>query len=189
MRIIKITPIVKKRVKQMIFGLFPEFSYVRVTNRGLAILKANRWSLKREIVPVTDLCMNEIPRRIAQTAVSKGLGESCVRLFNEHISVLMQLRYYNDKHSLFDYVYNRYVIVCMEQSIVKPKEILAIEERCMQKSFRLLNTDYIYGVGSSAKKAINRLRTNKVYQQIEKLKAGLPKINKPVISFRLGFEV
>ena len=185
MRIIKITPVAKKRVKQMILGLFPGIGYARITSRGLAILKATRWSLKREIVPITDLCIYEIPKRIAEKASRKRLGENQIHVFNHHITTLMQLKYYNDKFDLLEYVYTQYAIVCMETPIVKTKEILAIESSCIEKSgqFHLLNIDYIYGVGNHARKAITKFQQNKVYQQIQKIKNSLPNMRKPEIKF------
>ena len=169
----------------MILGLFPGISYVRITSRGLAILKTSRWSLKREIIPITDLCIYEIPKRIAEKASKKGLGENQIHVFNQHITILMQLKYYNNKFDLFEYIYTQYVLVCMEMPVVKTKEILAIEEHRIQglSQFRLLNIDYIYGVGSNAKKAVAKLQQNKVYQQIQNIKNGLPNIRRPKINF------
>ena len=191
MRLIRITPIVKKRVTQMILGLIPNVGYVKVTNRGLVILKAKRWSWRKTIVPITDLCIHEIPKRIAEIAVSKGLGENHVTKFNEHITAIMQLQLYNDRDDLFEYIWNQYVITCMEVHIVlEPNKILAIQAKRTQRlnSFRLLNTDYVYGVGDTVKRAVTKLQTNKVYKQIQKIKDRLPKLPR-LPNFSRGFEV
>ena len=185
MRLIQITPTVKRRVRQMILGLFPDVGYVRVTNRGLVILKSQRWTFRREIVPITDLCIYEIPKRIAEKATKKGLGEGHIEIFNQHLTTLMQLKYYSDKFDLLEYVYTQYAIICMEAPIIKTTKILEVQEERSQrlKQFRLVNTDYLYGVGSAAGKAITKLQKNKVYRKIQRLREGLPGRRRLQINF------
>jgi hypothetical protein len=118
MRLIKITPTVKLRVKKMILGLFDEYNYVRVRKTGLISLKRRWWSLKRTRVSLTDLIIGEIPKRIAKQAKALGKGDEYLALFNINIASVIHISTYSEEFCVVDYVWNKYIDLCLEVPVV-----------------------------------------------------------------------
>lgn len=127
MKLININPVTKNRVKQMILGLFPEFGYVRITNSGLLILKTKWYSFKSERVPITDVCIREIPKRISIIAQAKGLGTGYRLMFTQTISSFVESGPINNKLDIVAYIWKQYQSYCIEipfitkSSLVKRK--------------------------------------------------------------------
>lgn len=114
MRLIKITPIIKIRVKEMILDLFPEYKYVKVKKTGLVSLKKNRWSLRRETLSLTDLAISVIPKRIAKRAKEDNKGNEYLNVFNSYISSMVYMSIYDCHFDIIEYIWNKYVELCLE---------------------------------------------------------------------------
>ena len=114
MRLIKITPIVKLRVKEMVLNLLTDYNYVRVRRSGLVTLKRRWWSLRRERVSVTDLIVGEIPKCIAEIAALGGKGVEYLTMFSSHIASILHISTYSNHFNLVDYVWDKYTELCLE---------------------------------------------------------------------------
>jgi hypothetical protein len=114
MKLIKITNILKRRVKQMVLDLLPEFGFVRVTNRGSVILKKDWWSFRKTIVNITDLFIDILPNKLAESCQRKGFGDTYARLFSDDIYVMMQIKAYKQDIDIAEYIWNKYNILYRE---------------------------------------------------------------------------
>ena len=114
MKLIKITNVLKRRVKQMVVDLLPEFGFVRVTNRGSVILKKKWWSFKKTVVNITDLFIDILPNELAKSCQRKGFGDTYARLFSNDIYVMLQLKAYKDDVDIAEYIWNKYNILHRE---------------------------------------------------------------------------
>lgn len=108
MNLIKVTRLTKRRVKDMIVGLMPEYGYVRVTNRGLVILKKNWWSFKKTIVNITDLFIDIFPNKLAESCKRKGYGDTYERVFSNDLYVMMQLKSYKKDVDIVEYIWEKF---------------------------------------------------------------------------------
>jgi len=119
MNLIKITPLLKKRVKCMIVDLLPEFGYVRITNQGLVILKKKWWSFKRTVINITDLFIDILPKKLSDSCKRKGYGDTYDRLFSNDIFVMLELRSYKKTFDIVDYIWNKYNVLHREVPTIK----------------------------------------------------------------------
>lgn len=108
MNIIKITPLLKKRVKVMCKDLIPQYQYVRITGKGLVILKSKWWSFKRTIINITDLFIDVLPKKLAESCKRKGYGDTYERLFSNDIYVMLQLKAYKKNINIEEYIWEKY---------------------------------------------------------------------------------
>ena len=111
MRVININPLTKKRIKIMAKSLIPWVGYVRVAYSGLVTLKTRWWSLHRTQLSVTDLCLQELPKRIADSATKRNLGLNYLLLFRETIASYLELQFVNGNFDVSEYlwdVFNKY---------------------------------------------------------------------------------
>jgi len=114
MNIIKVTPLLKRRVKQMVKDLLSEYNYVHVTKHGLVILKTKWWSFKKTILNVTDLFIDVLPNRLAENCKHKGYGDTYARMFNNDLYVILQLKAYKKTVDIVDYIWNKYNVLYRE---------------------------------------------------------------------------
>ena len=103
----------------MIVDLFPEFSYIKVTNQGMVILKNKWWSFKKTTVNITDLFIDILPKKIAESCKRKGYGDTYERLFSNDIYILLQIKAYKQEINIEDYIWNKYNTLHREVPIVK----------------------------------------------------------------------
>jgi hypothetical protein len=129
MNLIKITQLVKRRVKDLVSGLLPEFGYVRVTNQGLVVLKKKWWSFNRTIVNVKDLFIDVLPRKLAESCRPKGYGDLYKRLFSNAIYFLLQLRAYKKNMDIVDYIWDKYNLLYREiPTVTTTVEVNVLED-------------------------------------------------------------
>lgn len=110
MRLINITPITKRRVKEMAKTMIPGVGYVKVTTQGLVILKKKWYSLRRNVVPLTDLCIKEFPRRISQKANENNKGYGYASILSNNIANIVYINSYTDstEFNLINYLWKMY---------------------------------------------------------------------------------
>lgn len=118
MNLIKITRLTKRRVKDMIVDLMPEYGYIRVTNRGLVILKTNWWSFRKTIINITDLFIDVLPKKLADSCKRKGYGDTYERMFSEDLYVMMQLKSYKKDIDIVEYIWEKFNRLHREVPIV-----------------------------------------------------------------------
>lgn len=119
MNLIKITPLVKKRVKVLIADLIPEFKYIRVSNQGLVTLKTKWWSFKKTTINITDLFIDILPKKLSDSCKRKGYGDTYERIFSNDIYVIMQLKSYKKDFDIVDYIWNKYNVLHREVPVIK----------------------------------------------------------------------
>lgn len=129
MKLIKVTPLVKRRVKVLVADLIPEFKYVRISNQGLIVLKKNWWSFKRTIVNITDLFIDILPKKLSDSCKRKGYGDTYERIFSNDIYIMMQLKSYKKEVDLVEYIWNKYNVLHREVPVLKTTtEVIVLED-------------------------------------------------------------
>jgi hypothetical protein len=118
MNLIQITSLTKKRTKNILQDLLPDYKYQRVTNQGLVILKKRWWSLKKTIVTISDLYLSVFPKAIADRLKQKNLGEGFISLFNNDIYVMLQLKAYKKDIDIVDYIWQKYNTLLREVPVI-----------------------------------------------------------------------
>ncbi len=148
MNLINTTPVVRKRVKEMVLFLIPEYQYVKVHKSGLVSLKRKRWSLKKTKVNITDLVVGALPTRIAELAYKKGQGSHYNQLFDAKIASLLHVTKYAKQFCIVEYVWKNYVNLCLDApEIIQPYDPFAIETPRTTLFTLSFNPDrYWYGV-------------------------------------------
>jgi hypothetical protein len=118
MNLIKVTNVLKRRVKQMVLDLLPEFGFVRVTNRGSVILKKNWWSFRKTVVNITDLFIDILPNQLAKSCQRKGFGDTYAHLFSDDIYIMLQIKAYKADIDIAEYIWNKYNMLHREVPII-----------------------------------------------------------------------
>jgi hypothetical protein len=168
MNLIKVTSLVKKRTKDILTDLMPEYKYHRVTNSGLVVLKKRWWHLKRTIINITDLYIDIIPKRLAENCRQKGYGDTYDKLFSNDIYVMLQIRAYKKEFNLVDYVWDKYNVLYREVPIIKVTTNVAMMVDPSSIYLPVLSpvsSKYIPGV----ERLIRNMKKNSVEGLIEKI--------------------
>lgn len=172
MRLIKITPIVKLRVKEMVLNLMTEYDYVRVRKSGLVTLKRKWWSLKKDRVSVTDLMVGEIPKRIAEVATLGGKGDNYLTMFSSHIASILHISTYSIRFNLVDYVWDKYTELCLEVPAISFEfNEFELEEKQELIALNFFEDTYWMGIIKSLKKHALPAPDSKVTKQINAIKS------------------
>ena len=181
MKLIKITPIVKLRVKKMILDLFDEYDYVRVHRSGLVSLKRKRWSLRRTRVSLTDLVIGELPKRIAEHAKKLGKGDEYLALFNIQIAAIIHVSSYAEHFCIIDYIWDKYIKLCLEiPTIAFDFEQHEFELDFGKKNFIELDffeNTYWYGIIRFLQKRKLSYSKSKILSKVNEIKNKVPVIN------------
>ena len=171
MRLIKITPIVKLRVKEMVLNLITEYDYVKVRKSGLVTLKRKWWSLKKDRVSVTDLIVGEIPKQIAEIATLGGKGDEYLRTFSSHIASILHISTYSIRFNLVDYIWDKYTELCLEVPTISFEfNEFELEEKEDFLALNFFENTYWMGIIKSLKKQILPLPESKITKQINTIK-------------------
>lgn len=171
MKLIKITPTTRLRVKEMTVNLLTEYNFVKVKKSGLVSLKRKWWSLKKDRVHITDLMISEIPKRIADIAVRKGKGVEYVRTFNNHVASILYMSTYSVYFDLVDYAWSKYVDICLDV----PKISFEINEFELEEpgnylALGLFNNDYWMGIIKTLRQQALPPVKSKVLKQVNQIK-------------------
>jgi hypothetical protein len=119
MNLIKITPLVKKRVRVLIADLLPEFKYIRTSNQGLVMLKKKWWSFKKTTINITDLFIDILPKKLSDSCKRKGYGDTYERIFSDDIYIMMQLKSYKKDVDIVEYIWNKYNVLHREVPVIR----------------------------------------------------------------------
>lgn len=176
MNLIKVTNLVKRRTKDMLADLMPEYGYRKITNSGLVVLKKRWWSLKRTIVNITDLYIDIFPKKIADSCKRKGYGDTYDKLFSNDIYVMLQIKSYKKEFNLVDYVWNKYNVLYREVPTIRVTVNTVMIDELSNVYLPVLSPvspKYIPGV----ERLLRNMKKNSVeslVEKISKIKAKLP---------------
>lgn len=185
MKLIRITSLLKRRTKQMLVDLLPEYKYSRITNQGVVILKSNKWSLRRTIINITDLYIDIFPKRLAEACKRKGYGDTYSRLFSNDIYVILQIKAYKKTIKIEDYMWDKYNILHREVPILtvtlETNTLLDVSKQYIPV-LSPVSSYFIPGIET----LIKRMKTKKtpVEKMIEKIKRI--EIRSPQFLVRIG---
>lgn len=125
MHIISPTILQKKKLKEMILRLFPEYQYVKFGSNGLISLSKSFWYFifKRETVHISELCTVYIPERL-----EKLENKTKMRVYNIHSHIVLDLLHYK-ANGVIDYLYDEYINIkyrihkiCYTKSNILPEK-------------------------------------------------------------------
>lgn len=177
MNLIKVTRLTKRRVKDMIVGLMPEFGYVRVTNRGLVILKKNWWSFQKTIVNITDLFIDIFPKKLAESCKRKGYGDTYERIFSNDLYVMMQLKSYKKDVDLVEYIWEKFNRLHREVHVVHTVvDMVALESssNIYLPVLSPVSSYYIPGIETLLKKRKKKGTIESLIEKISKIQMRGP---------------
>lgn len=190
MKIININPLTKKRIKVMTKSLIPWIGYVRVTYSGLVTLKAKWWSLRRTRLSVTDLCLHELPRRIAKSAAENNMGQGHELLFKDVIAGYLGLNFGNRNYDLVEYIwemFNKYHMripsITVIPNLVRP---IGLRNETIELLPILTLTSYsdsygVHRIFRNFNKEIIRKNARKLIKKIKLMQDNLPVLIHPRI--------
>ena len=174
MRLIKITPAVKLRVKEMVLNLMTEYDYVKVRKSGLVTLKRKWWSLKKDRVSITDLMVGEIPKKIAEVAMLGGKGDKYLTMFSSHIASILHISTYSIRFNLVDYVWDKYTELCLEVPMTSFEfNEFELEERKELIALDFFEDTYWMGIIKSLKKHTLPVAPSKITKRINAIKSEI----------------
>ncbi|HKL13881.1 MAG TPA: hypothetical protein VJ907_09775 [Halanaerobiales bacterium] len=157
MRLVFITPVVKQRVKEMIYSLMPDVGYIKISNSGVVTMKKNWYSLQKITSTVTDLLMGTIPQKIAQHVADSSGGY--IRLFNQDLTHIMSMRTYDVTFDICDYVWDQYNKNCIDLTTIvynTQKEVMYLEKHDYLPSIKPFSNskvkDLVRAIGIKEKK-------------------------------------
>ena len=116
MHILSPTPLQKKKLKEMILRLFPEYGYIKFKPHGLISLSKSFWHslFKRNMVHITELCTVYIPERLEKLE-SRTIEEldgrvHYQRVYNIRSHTVLDLLHHR-ANGIIDYLYNEYAYI------------------------------------------------------------------------------
>jgi len=158
MNIINISRSVKQRVKEMSINLLPNTGYVRVTRRGLVILKKHWWSLSSDVVSVTDLCIKWIPKALAEHATKSNKGTGHIHSFVTNISAIVYSSSWNHSFDVVDFLWQQYVSLYVEIpniTVIKERKLLSERDTYLPQ-LSLFSSQNLYGIDRILRKIRNQ---------------------------------
>ena len=108
MRIITPTKLQKKKLKEMILKLFPQYTFIRIADNGIISLSKSFWHfifMVNKKVHVSELCTVYIPERLDElycTTFENG------KFHVSYSNVVMELLHHRSK-SVIDYLYDEFI--------------------------------------------------------------------------------
>jgi len=176
MNLIKITPLLKKRVKLMIVDLLPGYGYIRVTNQGLVILKKKWWSFKKTVINVTDLFIDILPRKLSESCKRKGYGDTYARLFNNDIYIILELKSYKKDFDIVEYIWNKYNVLHREVPIIRITTSIAIPSNSYLPVLSPVSSYFIPGIEKLLKNMNKKDSFNHLIEKISKIQLRVPRL-------------
>ena len=179
MNIIKVTQLTKKRVKDMIADLMPEYKYVRVRNSGVVMLKKRWWSFKYTTVNVTDLFIDTFPKLIVECCKRKGYGDGYSVLFSDNLYVLLRLRAYKKDVDLVGYVwqqYNKLIREVPKLSVIVSSAVIEDPSSRYTPVLSPVSNRYIPGVEILLRRNKKNDSVENLVEKITKIKSRVPKV-------------
>ena len=174
-------------------SLIPWVGYVRVTYSGLVTLKTNWWSLHRTRLSVTDLCLQELPKRIADSATRHNLGLNYLLLFKETIAGYLEMQFINENFDISEYIWDIFNKYHMEIPSIEriPDLAKSLSESNLSDNtlpiLTMASYNSLYGVHKIFKnfrKDTIQKRTNKLIKRIKSIQNNVPA---QICNFRFVF--
>ena len=172
----------------MLKDLFPEYKYQRLTARGIVILKANWWSFKKTILNITDLYIDQFPKRIAAELKLRKRGDAFMSMFNNDIYVMMQLRAYKKEINIVDYMWKQYNVLLREVVVLKTTTSEILVEIPSERYLPVLSpvsSYYIPGVEKLLRKMMKD-PVESLVEKISKIKLRIPQRLVNVVQIQLA---
>jgi hypothetical protein len=115
MHILSPTILQKKKLKEIIPKLFPQYQYIRFGRNGMIFLSKSfwHWIFKRTAIHITELCTVHIPERLEEldTRITNYEEKaSYKRVYNQYSHVVLDLLHHR-ANTVIDYLYNEYTYI------------------------------------------------------------------------------
>lgn len=105
----------KKKLKEIILKLFPQYQFVRFGPKGILFLSKSFWHFlfKRELIHITEMCTVLIPERLEKLD-SRKLSDETVfpyqRVYNKYSHIVLDLLHHR-ANNIIDYLYDEYTFM------------------------------------------------------------------------------
>jgi len=182
MNIINISKSVKQRIKEMSINLLPDTGYVRVTRRGIVILKKHWWSLSSDAVSVTDLCIKWIPKALASHATKSKKGSGHIHSFVTNLTSIIYSSSWSNNFDVVGYLWKQYIDLYVEipsVTIVKERKLLS-QSTSYLPQLSQFSPKTLYGID----RLLRRIRNQQNNRETEVLKSFKKKFKKRTINFQ-----
>lgn len=147
MRLINITPSRKKKIIAMILFLFPEFDSVSIKNSNTTLILRKRkyWFFgKREILPITDMIIYHIPKRLDEKLNENGLRSLISVNINSMLELIMKCKSHNNYFDVTDYLWDRFLdLQASQESIIPQAELSIIHPKVIVLPLYLRNLNFL----------------------------------------------
>lgn len=116
MQLISPTILQKKKLREMIQKLFPQYQYVKFGPCGIIFLSKSFWCslFKRKAIHITELCTVYIPERLEKLDIRIRLNEEEIlpyqRAYNKYSHIVLDLLHHR-ANNIVDYLYDEYTYV------------------------------------------------------------------------------
>jgi hypothetical protein len=114
MKILSTTSLQRKKLKEMISKVFPNYKYVRISPKGKISLSRSFWYMlfgAFKTIDITEMCMVLIPEQLDKLYMATFEGEqngAYERVYNQYSHIVLDLIHHRSK-SIIDYLYDEYV--------------------------------------------------------------------------------
>jgi hypothetical protein len=112
MRLINITPVRKKRILEMIKFLFPEYQSASIKNHNTTLILRKKGFLffgKREYLPITDIMLYELPKRLDAKLKEHGIGDRVSYNLSNMLEFIIKCKSFDNYFDITDYIYAKFV--------------------------------------------------------------------------------
>jgi hypothetical protein len=115
MQILSPTKLQKKKLKEMILKLFPQYRYVKFGANGIISLSKSFWHILFCVstkIHVTELCTVHIPERLEELDTRTNIHDEFVykRAYNQYSHTVLDLLHHR-VNSIIDYLYDEYTYI------------------------------------------------------------------------------
>lgn len=116
MQILSPTVLQKRKLKEMIQKLFPQYQFVRFGPCGIIFLSRSFWHVlfKHKTIHITELCTVHIPERLekldTRTIIDEGDFIPYQRVYNKYSHIVLDLLHHR-ANNIIDYLYDEYTYI------------------------------------------------------------------------------
>lgn len=178
MYLISPTVLQKKKLKEMIKKLFPQYQYVKFGPCGIIFLSKSFWHylLKRKAIHITEMCTVYIPERLEKLdhRIIDDNSSSYRRVYNKYSHIVLDLLHHR-ANNIIDYLYDEYILVKygIHKSYYNTYNILPETSYSLSQIFR--NTNKRDGV------ALSPFSSSYIQQTLKRWKEAPYKLNHPIL--------
>lgn len=144
-RLINLTPIRIKRIIEMIHYLFPEYDNIIVRRTGLVILKKYSFLFfgKKEILPVTDIMLYELPKRLDEALQAHGIGDKVSTNIGSLLELIIKCKSYDSYFDITDYIWSKFIKLKYKEQEVLVASTVKVEPRVITLPLYMQNLSYL----------------------------------------------